>query len=171
MKRPIAALVTLAIALALAGCGAQAGHGGSDRPKPPPAAGGGAHQPQGGAQAQQPAPVQGDPSAHNTQEGEVDLHVEWASENHHTPACEWSKNAPGLGHPCESLEDGHQEEPGMDYIGIWEREEHGKTGDVFWLSAQGYPGTKWASCSILWKGKEHGGTNRGSRCSITLTLD
>lgn len=168
MRRALVALATVALALTMAACEPEGT--GSDRPKPKPPAGGPKHQNPGG-EAAQPAPVQGDPGAHNTQEGEVDLHVEWASENRKKPACEWGKNAPGQGHPCEGLREAVQEEKGQDYFGLWEREERGKSGDVFHISAQGNVGTKWITCTIFWKGVEEEGVTVGNRCSVTLTLE
>lgn len=166
MKKALALL--LVCAMALTACDHEQSSG--DHPKQKPNANGGAHQPQAGGGANQPAPVQGDPSAHNTQPGEVDLHVEWASENKKTPACEWSMNAPGQGHPCEALHEGQQEEPGEDYFGLWEYTTTGKAGDVVWLSAQGNIGTKWIRCAVFWKGAYHTLTASGKRCGGTYTL-
>lgn len=166
MQRPLALLLGLALVVTLGACDPNADDHNTER-RPWPA---GAQQPANPpAGAQQPAPVQADPSAHNDQPGEVDLHVSWTSENKHTPACEWSKNAPGQGHPCEGLRDAVKE--GRDYIGLWEREEHGKAGDVFELSAQGWAGTKSIECAIFWKGAYHAGVTSGTRCSVVLTLN
>lgn len=156
--------VGLAVMLALTACQPEAG---GAHPHQNPPAGGAHHAEPGNAQ---PAPAPGDPGAHNTQPGEVDLHVEWASENKKTPACEWSMNAPGKGHPCESLREAHQEAPGMDYLGLWEYTTTGKAGDVVFLSAQGNIGTKWIKCSVFWKGAYHGLPDAGKRCGGTYTL-
>lgn len=155
-------LLPLAILLPLlAGC--------PDEPSTPPhrapTAGPGQHREPAG---QQPAPVQGDPSAHNTQAGEVDLHVEWTSENSATPVCEWSKN--GAVRPCANMRKAVKDHT-TDYIGLWEREDRGSAGDVFTIAATGNPGVKSIECAIAWKGKYHAGTSNGRRCGISFTLD
>jgi hypothetical protein len=163
--RRILALLMIVPVLALGACDPEQGH--STHPKknagqaqkPPPVDNG----------AAQPAPVQGDPSAHNTQPGEVDVHVSWTSENKHTPSCEWSKNAPGGGHPCENMTDAHQE--GKNYIGLWEYETTGAAGDVFFLAAQGTGAMKSMECSIAWKGHYHEIAGDGKRCSGTYKLE
>lgn len=169
MKRTIAVLVALALVPLLAGCPDSPPPSTERRPGAPQA-----HpQPTPHVGAQQPGPHQADPSAHNEQPGEVDLHVEWSSENKHTPACEWSKNAPGKTHPCEGLRDAVQEEGHPDYFGLWEREEQGKAGDIFQLNAHGWPGTKSIACSIFWKGTYHAlpTSADGKQCGGTYTLD
>jgi hypothetical protein len=118
----------------------------------------------------EPAPVQGDPSAHNQQPGEVDLYVEWTSENRSLPSCEWSKNAPGQGHPCEGLTAPQRPVPDHDYVGLWSRTETGKTGDHFEISAQGNAGVTSIDCSLMYKGAVHQGTTNGRRCSLIITL-
>lgn len=166
MKKALALL--LACTLALAACEPEGGGGGTAPAKPKPPAGG-AQQPQPGAQ--QPAPVQGDPNAHNKQPGELDLHVEWTSENNKTPACEWSLNAPGLGHPCEGLQKGVQEPGVLDYIGFWEYSMTAQAGDVVFLSAQGNRGNKSIECAYFWKGAYHPFPSSGNRCGGTATLN
>lgn len=132
-----------------------------------PAAGG--HQPAAPTGAAQPAPVQADPSAHNTQPGELDLHVEWTSENTKTPACEWSHNGPSQ--PCANMEK-PEKEGGLDYIGLWEHTVPGaKTGDTVTIAAQGSIGVKSIDCSVYWKGAYHSGTTNGKRCSIQFKLN
>ena len=159
----MAAGVAVAVLL-LAGCDPSAG-GGGGQAKPRPTAGG-QQRPglAGGGTA--PAPVRGDPSAHNTQPGEVDLHVEWVSENRTTPVCEWSKN--GVATPCTNME--RPEREGGEYIGLWEYGDHGKAGDRYAINAQGFAGTKDIRCSISWKGAYHAGVTNGRRCSIDLVL-
>lgn len=169
MKRQIVVLAAVLALLALGAADCEPEKGGSTQRQPnPPAAG---QQPKAGNGAQQPAPVQGDPSAHNTQPGEVDLHVEWGSENRKTPACEWSINAPGHGHVCENMERPEQVDGKGDYLGLWEYETTGKAGDVVWLSAQGNIGNKWINCSVAWKGKYHPLPSSGNRCGGTFTLN
>jgi hypothetical protein len=166
VRRIIALGVALSLLLSMSGCDpAQDGkHSTPQKPRagnaPPPVNPGHA----------QPAPVQGDPSAHNTQPGEIDLSVEWASENKRTPACEWSLNAPGQGHVCENLKEGKQESPGEDYFGLWEYTWTGKPGDVVFLTAQGNFGNKWIKCFIYWKGAPHELPAAGNHCGGTYTL-
>jgi hypothetical protein len=116
MKRAVPLLLAALLALPLSACEPEKSNGGNHQPAKPPKPPVQQPQPQPGAQ--QPAPVQGDPNAHNTQTGELDLHVEWISENRRTPACEWSLNAPGQGQPCANMEHGEHADPGdTDYIG------------------------------------------------------
>lgn len=160
------ALAFLALVLIFGAAGCDPNGDPSTHPRP---GAGQAHQPPAPpAGAQQPAPA-GDPGQHNTQPGEIDLHVSWTSENKHTPACEWSKNAPGKTHPCEGLKDAVKE--GKDYIGLWEREETGKAGDVFQLNAHGWAGTKSIDCAYFWKGQYHPLLSQGTQCGGTFTLD
>lgn len=165
MKRVLAALVALTTLLALVACDPEDT---SHKPKPKPAAGGGVAPPQDPHGAE-PAPIQGDPNAHNTKEGEVDLHVDWASENNQTVVCEWSKNAPGVGHPCEGMQKGHKE--GKDYLGLWEYETTGVAGDVFFLAVQGTGAVKSVECAVAWKGQYHSIAGSGNRCAGIYTLN
>lgn len=158
-------LLILAVVLPLLGACDPVDTNKHNAPPKPPAGKAAAPANPGGAQ---PAPVQGDPSAHNTQPGEVDLHVEWASENSQTIVCEWSKNAPGQGHPCENMSKGHKE--GQDYLGLWEYETTGKAGDVIFIAAQGTGAVKWVKCSVAWKGAYHEISGSGNRCAGTYTL-
>lgn len=161
-------IAALAVALALlAGCDPNA-EGGAPPTRPNPPAGGGQHNP-GGGTGTQPAPVQRDPSAHNTQAGEVDLHVEWSSENNNTPVCEWSKN--GVSQPCANMARGEHPNPdSLDYIGFWEHGEMGQVGDVFTVNAQGTGAVKTIDCSIAFKGRYHPGVTNGRRCGATFTV-
>ena len=169
MRRTLAALVALTTLLALAACDPE-DTGNNHKPKPKPAAGGAAPQhDNGGGEAAQPAPVQGDPNAHNTQPGEVDVHVSWTSENKFPPVCEWSKNAPGVGHPCENMANAHK--VGKDYVGLWEYETTGAVGDVFFVAAQGTGAMKSMECSVAWKGQYHAIAGDGKRCSGTYVLE
>lgn len=166
MKK-IVAFIALG-AMLLSGCGTpdkENNHSTQRRP----GAGAQPAQPQGGAQ--QPAPVQGDPGAHNNQPGELDFHVEWASENRKTPACEWSVNAVGVGKPCAKIETPEQVDGKGDYFGLWEHTEKAKAGDIAWLSAHGNMGTKWIKCSISWKGSYHELPSKGKHCGGTFTLN
>jgi hypothetical protein len=123
-------------------------------PKPPAPAAGAQHADPGAAQ---PAPVQGDPSAHNTQPGELDLSIEWASENKKTPACEWSLNAPGVGQPCANMATPEKAVPNGLYLGLWEHtvSTSAKAGDVVFLTARGNIGSNWVKCYAYWKGQQH----------------
>jgi hypothetical protein len=162
--RKLIALLSLTLVVMLGACDPNAG----TQPQRAPGAGQAQQPAQPPAGAQQPAPA-GDPGQHNTQPGEIDLHVSWVSENKHTPACEWSKNATGATHPCEGLKDAVKE--GKDYIGLWEREETGKAGDTFQLNAHGWPGTKSIECAYFWKGKYHALLSQGTQCGGTFVLD
>lgn len=162
-RKITALLIGAVLLLGLAGCGPGSGAGGG-APKKAPAAGGPQHGDPGGAQ---PAPVQADPSAHNTQAGEVDLHVDWTAENSSTPACEWTKN--GRSSPCAAMERG--EKVSGTYYGLWEWNETGKAGDVFTVNAQGNIGVKSITCMVWWKGVYHEGVTNGRRCGINFTLN
>ena len=118
--------------------------------------------------AQQPAPCP-DPGCANKQPGELDLHVEWVSENRKTPSCEWSLNSPGLGHPCENLQEAHQVD--RYYYGLWEYETTAKAGDIGWLSAQANIGGETIRCSYFWKGALHDLPSSGKRCGGQFTLN
>lgn len=160
--RKLIALLSLSLVFALGACDPEPG----GTPQKAPAAGG--HQQPANPGAAQPAPVQGDPSAHNTQPGEVDIHVSWTSENKFPPVCEWSKNAPGAGHPCENMEDAHK--VGKDYVGLWEYETTGQVGDTFFVAVQGTGAVKSVECSIAWKGGYHAIAGSVNRCAGTYTL-
>lgn len=164
--RKLIALLSVALVVALGACDPQAGSQPERRPTP------GNHQPPQPPQgAQQPAPA-GDPGQHNTQPGEVDLHVTWTSENKHTPVCVWAPpSAIGQPHPCEGLQEGTQVDGKGDYYGLWEREEHGQAGDTFQLNAHGWPGTKSIECAYFWKGKYHALYVKGTQCGGTFVLD
>jgi hypothetical protein len=160
VKKVLALL--LACTVALAACEPEKGGGNHPNkpPKPP------VHQPQPQPGAQQPAPVQGDPNAHNTEAGEVDLHVSWTNpKTGTTPLCEWSKN--GKSQPCANMREAVKE--GNNYIGLWEHEETGKSGDVFTLNAEGQSGTE-ATCEIFYKGQGHPGISSKTRCSAHLAI-
>ncbi len=114
----------------------------------------------------EPAPVQGDPSAHNTEEGEVDIHVSWTNpKTAVTPLCEWSKN--GTSQPCAGMHEAVKE--GKNYIGLWEYTTRGKSGDTFTVNAEGLSGTD-PDCSIAFRGVYHEGTTRGPRCGAVFTI-
>jgi hypothetical protein len=162
------AVATVAALLALTACDPEAAKRGENPGKAPAAGQGQQHKEPGG---QQPAPVQGDPSAHNTQPGELDLHVEWESENRKTPACEWSINKPGVGGPCANMATPHQVDGKGNYIGLWEHTTTAKSGDVVFLSAEGNTGTKWVECAVSWKGKYRSlGAAGQKRCGGVYTL-
>jgi hypothetical protein len=168
MINPRCFAAAAALLAVLAGCGqpTQQGRDG-DKPAARPGAGG-AQQPQGNPGAVQPAPVQGDPGAHNTQPGELDLHVEWISENSGTPACEWTKN--GAVSPCANIKRAVKDPDMRYYVGLWSREEVAQAGDVFTINAQGQAGVTSIRCVINWKGQYHDGVSNGKRCSITFTV-
>lgn len=165
MRRRALVAVLAALALLLGACEPEGGQPSTERRPGAPQA----HTPPAGG-GQQPAPVQGDPGAHNTDPGELDLHVEWISQNRKTPACEWSLNAPGRGHVCENMQPGVQEPGVVDYIGLWEYETMAKAGDVVWISAQGNIGNKSITCAYHWKGVYHELPSSGNRCGGTATL-
>jgi len=163
IRRALAVAATVVLALSLAGCPEDAG-----TPQKAPTAGAHQQPPQPPAGAQQPAPV-ADPGEHNKQPGELDLHVEWVSENNRLPACEWSLNAPGRGHPCENMQKAQQVD--RYYYGLWEYETTAKAGDVGFLSAQASIGGETIRCSYFWKGRLHALPDNGKRCGGTFTLD
>jgi len=172
-------VVVALVSLLLAGCDQEKGKSDQAKPKASatakpkaqpavPPAKPGKPQPTNGAE---PAPVQGDPSAHNQEPGEVDLYVEWTSEDKYAPSCEWSKNAPGRGHPCEGLKDASKPKGHHEFIGLWSRTEQGQAGDHFEIAAQGSTvGVTSIDCSIMYKGQVYQGQTNGRRCSIQLTL-
>lgn len=170
MRRIAAALTALCLALTLSACDPESAKRG-ENPGKAPAAGQGQHKGDDG-QGAQPAPVQGDPSAHNTQPGELDLHVEWESENRLLPACTWGLNSPaGADQPCANVAKPHQADGKGNYIGLWEHTVSAKSGDVVVLSAEGNRGTVWVECAISWKGKYHSlGAAGQKRCGGTYTL-
>lgn len=164
MRKLLALLMILPI-LGLGGCDPEAT---GDHPQPKKNAGQAKPPEIVDPGAAEPAPIQGDPGAHNTDPGEVDVHVSWVSENNQTVVCEWSKNAPGAGHPCEGMQKGHKE--GKDYIGLWEYETTGVEGDVFFLAVQGTGAVKSVECAIAWKGHYHSIAGSGNRCAGTYKL-
>lgn len=163
MRRILAILLILA--LGLAGCGPQAG---GESPKQHPPAGGQApHAPGNDPNVNKPAPVQGDPGAHNTQPGYVGLFLTWESENKQTPVCEWTRN--GQVQPCNNMEAPTHE--GVNWIGIWEHEEPGQTGWNYTLNAQGTGAMKAITCEIAWKGQIIPGITNGKRCGVSFQLN
>jgi hypothetical protein len=174
MRRTIAGLaaVLALFATTAEGCpedkkpSGKASHAPAVPPAVPPGAGKG-----GDGKGEQPAPVQGDPSAHNTQPGELDLHVEWQAETTRTPGCEWSLNNPGVGNPCANIAKPEKAHPSDKlYLGFWEHETKARTGDVVWLSAQGV-GYDSLKCSYHWKGQYFDLPDDGGRhCGGTATL-
>lgn len=163
MLKKFGTLLLLVLVFSGAGCNPESGHPSTERRPGAPQA---KQPPQPAPGAQQPAPA-GDPGEHNKQPGEVDLHVDWTSENAHEPACEWSKN--GAVNSCSSMSRAHKE--GKLYYGLWEHGETGQAGDVFSLNAHGWPGTNSIECSIFWKGSYHQLPSRGSQCGGTFTLN
>lgn len=135
-----------------------------DRPQQHPPAAGNKPAPQNPAQ---PAPVQGDPHAHNTQPGYVGLFLTWEAESRATPVCEWTRN--GTVQPCNNMESPTHE--GATWIGLWEHEELAKTGDRYTLTAQGTGAVKTVTCEIAWKGQIIPGVTRGGRCGVSYQLN
>lgn len=172
MRKLLAAATAITLALTLAGCPDDGGT--SAKPShaapapvggPPPANNGGHNDGQGA----QPAPAQGDPNAHNTEEGEVDLHVSWTSANSNTGACLWRKN--GVESPCAGMKRAVLEPSVKKYIGLWETTTTGKAKDNFYLSFQGANGTESSECAIYFKGHpQPGEVHSGGRCSINVVL-
>jgi hypothetical protein len=159
-------------ALAIGGCDPEPTGG---HPQPKKNAGQAQQPPAVDPGAAQPAPVQGDPSAHNTQPGELDLYVEWSSQNRSKPSCEWSINKPGVGTPCANIRDPQQFQSTGRYNGLWGTTVTAKSGDVVFLTAQGNAGTEWIQCRVEWKGKEinvgvGGYEVAGRHCGGTLKL-
>lgn len=156
MKRTIPTLVAILALLAVSAEGCPDEGGSSSKPEKPPAVPAPAKGDGGGGGAQ-PAPVQGDPSAHNTQPGELDVSIEWASENKKTPLCEWSLNAPGVGQPCANIATPERAVPNGLYLGLWDHlaSTTAKAGDVVYLSARGNIGSNWIKCYAHWKGAMH----------------
>jgi len=159
----LAVPLAVALLLSLAGC--------PDDPKLPPkkAPAAGQHQnpPKIDPGINQPAPVQGDPSAHNTQPGSVGLFVTWQSENSTTPVCEWTRA--GAVQPCADITAVRDSDfPG--WHGFWEHDEPGKIGTTYTLTAQGTGALQFITCEIAWKGQIHPGTSTGNRCGVSYTL-
>lgn len=115
----------------------------------------------------QPAPVQGDPSAHNTQPGEVALFLEWNSENKSAPLCEWTRN--GAVNPCTNPYIHRSEKFG--YIGSFQHDEKATAGMTYTIVGEGTGAVTFMECSISWKNNLHVGKSTGRRCSVSLTLD
>lgn len=159
----MAALLAVGLLLSLAGC--------PDDPKLPPkkapAAGQRQNPPKLDPGINQPAPVRGDPSAHNTQPGQVGLFVTWEAESRTTPVCEWTRN--GVVQPCANMEQPTRE--GNSWVGIWEHEERATAGAVYTLTAQGTGAVKVITCEIAWKSQIHPGISQGSRCGASFTLN
>lgn len=170
MKRRGVAFLSLALLLGslLAGCEPESGDGRKPAQTKPRVDAGQA-KPKGGDNGgnAQPAPVQGDPGAHNTQPGMVGLFVHWESENKITPVCEWSRN--GVSQPCANIASQHDDDsPG--YYGFWEHEESAIAGTTYAVNAQGTGAIKVITCEIAWKGTIYPGVKQGSRCGASLTL-
>jgi hypothetical protein len=166
MKRlKVYGLITLMVVAFATGCAQQGKDTGEPAKAPAP---GKVEEPKGGPAVQQPAPVQGDPSAHNTQPGEVGLFLNWDSENKATPVCEWTRA--GAVQPCANLQ-AKRDEDGIGYYGMWEHEEPGKVGTTYTLTAQGTAAVSGMTCEIWWKGQGHLGESNGRRCGVTFTLN
>jgi hypothetical protein len=160
---PILAVLLLAVALLLGGCDPESSGPHQPQPKPPAAN----HQAQPN-NLQQPAPVRGDPSAHNTQPGQVGLFVSWESENNQTPLCEWSRN--GASQPCANMQAKRDDDDGIGYWGFWEHEEAASAGMTYTVNAQGTGAVKYVTCEIAWKGHIYPGTPGEHRCGASLVL-
>lgn len=160
MRRAVAVLVA-ALAL-LAACDPESGGAPSTQRRP--GAGG---QPPVNPGGQQPAPVRGDPGAHNTQPGHVGLFVTWEAESRVTPICEWTRN--GAVQSCANMEQPTHE--GDTWIGIWEHEETAQTGWTYTLNAQGTGAVRVITCEIAWKGQIVPGVSSGKRCGAKYQLN
>jgi hypothetical protein len=122
----------------------------------------------------QPAPVQRDPSAHNTQPGEVGLYVSWESQNKATPVCEYSHN--GRTFPCNNMVSKHDDEAADNgepaWYGFWETVFPAKAGDTISLNAQGADrSVVYVTCEYSWKGHIGSGTPGERRCGLQATLN
>lgn len=162
MRRCLTLLAVFAL-LGVAACEPQKddGHNTPRRPGAPQA------QPTVNPGNQQPAPVQGDPNAHNTQPGHVGLFVTWRAQSRATPICEWTRN--GAVQPCGNIEQPtHQ---GNTWIGVWEYEEPAQTGWTYTLNAQGPGAITDITCEISWKGQIIPGVSAARRCGVSYQLN
>jgi len=165
MKRTAVATAAVLLAILLGACEPEQDGGDKHQTKPRIDAGQAKPKQNDNGNAQ-PAPVQGDPSAHNTQPGHVGLFLTWESENNKTPACEWTRN--GAVQPCANMRVEHE---GNTYVGFWEHEETAKAGDVYTLNAEGTGAVKWITCEIFWKGNGIEGPKTSKRCGVTRALN
>lgn len=158
-------MLALAFLVLLAG-GCDPEPSGSDRPvlHPNPGAvhGNGGH---GDPNVNQPAPVQGDPEAHNTQPGYVVMFVTWKSENKLIPAITAAVNGSPI--PLGDIS-APTLEGDRAWHGDWEWEGPGKVGDTYTVTAKG-KGTLSLACEIGWKGQFHSDIQRYG-CAQTYTL-
>jgi hypothetical protein len=148
----VAALLAVLACLTLAGCDPEGASPTGPKHEKPPAATAGA-----GERKHEKPPTAGPEAKHETDPGEIDLHVEWISENAKSPACEWSLNKPGVHEQCSGVGPGVQEPGEVDYIGLWEYTvlELGHSGDTVELYAEGNIGAKSIRCYVAWKNRYH----------------
>lgn len=163
MIKRIGLIIILALTFGLAGCDPEP-TGGHPQPKPP--ANGGHVQEPPNPDANKPAPVQGDPEAHNTQEGYVVMFVTWKSETKRVPSITATKN--GVPLPLGNISP-PTNEADRAWHGDWEYEEQGVIGTVYSIKSSG-PSLLSVACEIGWKGQFHSDLQRSS-CNITFTLN
>lgn len=148
-QRYIIAILAVVLALFALACGGE--DGGDGKSQPARRSGPNAVQnqaPEPGAN--QPGPVQGDPSAHDTHPGDIELQAIWESETSAKPQIEYSIGGGQIPAGAGSMT---VNKHGNRYIGVWTYPVPAQSGVTYGLTMFGTASFKTARCVILYHGQ------------------
>lgn len=117
--------------------------------------------------ANQPGPVQADPSAHDTHPGDIELQAIWESETSVKPQIEYSIGGGQVPAGAASMT---VNKHGKTYIGVWTYAVPAQSGTTYGLTMFGTSSFKTARCVILYHGQFPNAQEDRRNCAASWTV-
>ena len=117
--------------------------------------------------ANQPGPIQGDPSAHDTHPGDIELQAIWESETNKKPEIEYSIGAGQIPANAGAMT---VTKHGNRYVGVWTFTTPARSGTTYGLTMFGTPSFIVARCVVMYHGQFPDAQEADRHCAASYTV-